>query len=266
MTEEVSTNVNSALRINQLVGAIVPDWTPRPNPASNPEYQVLQGKYCRLELFTSTTSHVTIQQLYDAFKPTEETHFTYLYYGPFETVDEFTEFLHTLQHPSSNTIVYIIIVNEVAVGFITYLRVNEKDGVIEIGHVNFSQQLARTRQATEASFLLMQYAFNILGYRRVEWTCNPLNEKSYRAALRLGFQYEGTWVKHSICKGHSADMAWFSLVDDEWPQIKQEIQRWLNADNFDVNGQQLSKLNSPQANLRNGKIPSSIDGKNNFSN
>ena len=159
--------------------------------------------------------------------------------------------------------VYLVIVNEVAIGFITYLRINEKDGTIEIGHVNFSQQLARTREATEASFLLIQYAFDVLGYRRVEWTCNPLNEKSYRAALRLGFQYEGRWLKHSICKDRSADMAWFSIVDDEWSLVKQEIQRWLKADNFDIDGQQLSKLNSAQANLRLIKTSTSINEKNN---
>jgi RimJ/RimL family protein N-acetyltransferase len=204
---------------------------------------------------------MTIQQLYDVFKPTEQTHFTYLDYGPFETVDQFTQFLHMLQQPSSNTVIYSILVNEIAVGFITYLRIDEANGAIEIGHVNFSQQLARTRPATEASFLLMQYAFDILGYRRVVWSCNPLNRKSYRAALRLGFQYEGIWLKMTVCKGRSADMAWFSIVDDEWSQVKQEIQRWLKPVNFDANGQQLSRLNSAEANPRSSKVSTSTDGK-----
>jgi RimJ/RimL family protein N-acetyltransferase len=240
--------------INQPLGDIVPNWTPRINPAANPEYQILHGQYCRVELFTPTTSSITIQQLYNAFKPTEQTHFTYLGYGPFETVDEFTQFLHNLREPSSNTVIYIIIVDEIAVGFITYLRIDENNGSIEIGHVNFSQQLACTRQATEASFLLMLYAFDTLGYRRVEWSCNPLNKKSYRAAVRLGFQFECTWLKMGICKGRTADMTWFSIVDDEWPQVKQEIQRWLNSANFDTNGQQLTRLNSAQANPRNRKL------------
>jgi RimJ/RimL family protein N-acetyltransferase len=259
MAQQIPADVSPVPVMNQLVGDIVPDWTPRVNPASNPEYQILRGQYCRLELLTSSTSSITIQQLYDAFKPTEQTHFTYLYYGPFETVDQFSQFLHTLQEPSSNTVVYIIIVNEIAVGFITYLRIDQNNGTIEIGHVNFSQQLARTREATEASFLLMQYAFDTLGYRRVEWTCNPRNKKSYVAALRLGFQYEGTWIKNSICKGRSADMAWFSIVDDEWIYVKHQIQRWLNKENFDINGQQLTKLNSAQANPRTNYISTSTN-------
>jgi RimJ/RimL family protein N-acetyltransferase len=256
MTQQVLVHDNTESMINQPVGPIVLNWTPCANPAANPEYRILCGQYCRVELFTPTTSSITIQQLYDAFKPTEQTHFTYLEYGPFATVDEFTQFLQMLREPSSSTVVYIIIVNEIAVGFITYLRIDEKNGAIEIGHVNFSQQLARTRQATEASALLMQHAFDILGYRRVVWSCNPLNKKSYRAALRLGFQYEGTWLKLGICKGRSADMAWFSIVDDEWPQVKQEIQRWLNPANFDANGQQLTSLNSAQANPRSSKTMS----------
>ena len=213
------------VKIDQPVGEIVPNWTSRANPASKPEYEILRGQYCRLELLNSATNPSTIEQLYNAFKPTERTHFTYLYYGPFESLDQFNEFLKSLQEGSMNTVVYIIIVNEIPVGFTTYLRINENNGTIEIGHVNFSQELARTRAATEANILLIEYAFDILGYRRVEWTCNPLNKKSYQAALRLGFQYEGTWLKHSICKQRSADMAWFSIIDEEWIPIKQEFNR-----------------------------------------
>ncbi|CAF5189200.1 unnamed protein product, partial [Rotaria sp. Silwood1] len=114
-------------------------------------------------------------------------------------------------------------------------------------------QLSRTRSATEANYLLLQYAFDILGYRRVEWKCNALNAKSRRAALRLGFQYEGTWIKSAVMKGRSRDNAWFSIVDDEWVQLKQEFQRWLNPTNFDSNGQQLTKLNAEKINPRSNK-------------
>jgi hypothetical protein len=55
------------------------------------------------------------------------------------------------------------------------------------------------------------------------------------------FLYEGTWMKADIHKGRSRDTAWFSIVDDEWPQVKQEFQRWLNPENFYINGQQLTK-------------------------
>jgi hypothetical protein len=98
--------------------------------------------------------------------------------------------------------------------------------------------------------LLLQYAFDILGYRRVEWTCYSLNTKSRRAALRLGYQYEGVWLKSEVCKGRSRDNAVFSIVDDEWILIKQEFQRWLSPANFDSHGQQSTKLNNAQINPR----------------
>ncbi|CAF3826353.1 unnamed protein product [Rotaria sp. Silwood1] len=96
------------------------------------------------------------------------------------------------------------------------------------------------------------------GYRRVEWICNALNVKSRRTALRLGFQYEGTWIKLAVIKGRSRDNSWFSIVDDEWVQLKQEFQRWLNPTIFDSNGQQLTKLNAAQFNPHSNKETDNI--------
>jgi len=247
MTEQVSNN-------NQSIGAIVPNWIPRSHPLSNSQYHTLQGQYCRLELLNSKTNDIVIQQLYDVFKPTEEIHFKYLAYGPFKSVDEFKKFVHKYEQPSMNTVFYTIFVNEIAVGFISYLRINSDHGTIEIGHVNFSQQLVRTRQGTEAIFLLLELAFDTFGYRRVEWKCNAFNIKSRQAAIRLGFQYEGTWLKSEVCKGRSRDNSWYSIVDDEWILIKQEFQRWLAPENFDSNFQQLTKLNAAQVNPRQSKL------------
>ena len=246
-------NLNSTTSTDQPLGDIVENWTPRLHPLSHPQCHTLQGQYCRLELLNSKTNENTIQQLYDAFKPTEQTHYTYLSYGPFQTINEFKEFINSKELPSSNTILYSILVNNVAVGFTSFIRVKPEPGTIEIGHLNYSEQLSQTRAATEASYLLLQCAFDILGYRRVEWKCNALNIKSRRAALRLGFQFEGVWIKARVDKGRSRDHAWFSIVDDEWVQLKPEFQRWLNSENFDSNGQQLTKLNAAQINPRTNK-------------
>ncbi len=68
----------------------------------------------------------------------------------------------------------IIFVNEIAVGFISYLTSNPGHGTIEIGNINFGEKLLRIRPATEAIFLMLQCAFDILGHQRVEWKCNAL--------------------------------------------------------------------------------------------
>src|SRR5438132_1047496 len=83
------------------------------------------------------------------------------------------------------------------------------------------------RGATEAMYLLARYVFEDLRYRRYEWKCNTRNEPSRRAALRLGFSFEGIFRQHMIVKGESRDTAWFAMLDSEWPARKQEFERWL---------------------------------------
>lgn len=100
----------------------------------------------------------------------------------------------------------------------------------------------KTRIATEAQFLLMQYVFDELGYRRYEWKCDSLNTPSRKAALRLGFTYEGTFRKAVVYKGRSRDTDWFSLIDTEWPNIKTQLQTWLSSKNFNETGQQILSI------------------------
>jgi len=255
MTEQTSNQTAVSDHMKQSLGDIVPNWTTRPHPRDNPQHRTLQGQYCRLELLNSKTNDTVFQQLYDAFKVTEAIHFTYLNRGPFESIDNLKQLATNKEKPSSNTVLYTILVNGIAVGCISYCEIFPDRGRLEIGSVVFSQQLARTRQATEAIFLLLEFAFGTLGYRRVQWKSNTLNMKSRRAARRFGFQYEGTFLKAGVFKDRSRDTAYYSMVDDEWPAVKQEFERWLNPNNFDADGQQLSKLNSEQVNSRQPKIP-----------
>ena len=105
-------------------------------------------------------------------------------------------------------------------------------GTIEIGHIWLSPGLQRTPAATEALVLLMRYAMDDLGYRRLEWKCNAANDASRRAALRLGFRFEGVFFNHQVFKGRNRDTAWFSILDEEWPAVRAAYATWLAADNF----------------------------------
>jgi RimJ/RimL family protein N-acetyltransferase len=129
-----------------------------------------------------------------------------------------------------------------ATGLCTLMRITPRDRVIEVGGLVFSTALQRTRAATEAMYLLARYAFEDLGNRRYEWKCNASNEASRRAALRLGFVYEGTFRQHQIVKGRNRDTAWFSMLDSEWPARKSEFERWLDEGNFDAGGRQRTAL------------------------
>lgn len=131
-----------------------------------------------------------------------------------------------------------------AVGVASYLRIEPGHRVIEVGNILFSPLLQRTPHATEAMYLMAKHAFEELGYRRYEWKCNALNAPSRRAALRLGFSFEGIFRQHMIIKGASRDTAWFAMLDTEWPRCKQAFEAWLDPANFRADGQQKRSLAS----------------------
>jgi RimJ/RimL family protein N-acetyltransferase len=136
-----------------------------------------------------------------------------------------------------------------AVGMATYLDIQPKAGVIEIGAIWFAPDVARTRRATESLFLMLCYAMDDLGYRRMQWRCNALNTKSRAAAKRLGFRFEGIWFNHMVVKGRNRDTAWYSILDTEWPAIRQRIETWLDPVNFDAAGMQRRSLSAMTAAL-----------------
>ena len=104
--------------------------------------------------------------------------------------------------------------------------------MIEIGHIWFGPELQKTPGGTEALFLMLCYALDGLKYRRMQWRCNSLNEKSRQAARRLGFRFEGIFYNHLIFKGKNRDTTWYSILDDEWPEVKKIISAWLEPSNF----------------------------------
>jgi len=133
-----------------------------------------------------------------------------------------------------------------AIGIICLMKIATDNRSVEIGHVLFGPTLQRTTAATEANYLLMKWAFEEGHYLRVEWKTNSFNEPSKRAALRLGFKFEGVFRKHMVVKGRRRDSAWFSILDDEWFSegkggVKAALEAWLSESNF-VEGKQIKKL------------------------
>jgi RimJ/RimL family protein N-acetyltransferase len=127
-------------------------------------------------------------------------------------------------------------------GIASYLRITPEHGVIEIGHIWFGLALQRTREATEAIFLLARHVFDDLGYRRLEWKCNAANEASRRAADRFGFTFEGIFRQHMVIKDRNRDTAWYAMLDHEWPEIRAAFESWLAPGNFDAEGRQRRRL------------------------
>jgi RimJ/RimL family protein N-acetyltransferase len=217
-----------------------------PTPAPRPGPVTLKGRYGRLEKLTP--AHAA--DLWAAFAGHDQV-WTYISTdGPFATAAEFVPFLEK-RAASDDPYAYAIIdPSDRAVGYLTLLRIEPAMRVIEVGHVLYSPALQRTPLGTETQYLLARYVFETLGYRRYEWKCNALNAPSWRAALRYGFSYEGTFRQHIIAKGRNRDNAWFSMLDSEWPARKRNFERWLAPDNFDSEGRQkisLAALNGQKA-------------------
>ena len=137
-----------------------------------------------------------------------------------------------------------------AVGRLALMRIDPAHGVIEVGHVLYAPSLQRSAHATEVQSLLARHVFEDLGYRRYEWKCNALNAPSRRAALRLGFRYEGVFRQHMVVKGVNRDSAWYSMLDSEWPARKAAFEAWLDPSNFTADGVQKTPLGGDRAERR----------------
>jgi RimJ/RimL family protein N-acetyltransferase len=209
------------------------------NGARPPERSKLEGELVRLEP-VDPPRHA--RDLFEASRGTDDI-WTYLAYGPFESLVAFTAWLQA-RAASSDPLFYTVVDRAAnsARGMASYLRMEPDHGVIEIGHIWFAPSLQRTRQATEAIFLLARHAFDDLGYRRLEWKCDSLNAPSRRAAERFGFTYEGIFRQHMIIKQRNRDTAWFSMIDVEWPSRRAAFEQWLSPNNFDLQGKQRRSL------------------------
>lgn len=226
----------------QPVGIAMPDWQAR----ARPQRVVLEGHYCRLEALNE--SH--IRMLWKAWSKAEDNRdWTYLGVGPFENEQQFAA--HIISAAASEDPLHFTVIDVQtghAMGTLSLMRIDPLNGVIEVGFVTFSPELKRSIQATQAHYLLMKYAFETLGYRRYEWKCDSLNAPSRRAALRLGFRFEGLFRQTIVYKGRTRDTAWFSIVDTEWPLIKATFEAWLSEENL-PQGQQQRSLASLRAQL-----------------
>jgi RimJ/RimL family protein N-acetyltransferase len=215
-------------------------------PARRPERAPLEGETVRLEP-VDPGRHAG-----DLFAASEGAPalWDYLAYGPFENQHVFTEWLK--ERASSRDPLFYAVVDRdsgTARGMASLMRIKPEHGVIEIGHIWFAPVLQRTREATEAIYLLARHSFDDLGYRRFEWKCDSLNQPSSRAAERFGFVYEGVFRQHMVIKDRNRDTAWFSILDSEWPAVRAAFEAWLSPENFDPEGQQRRSLaeirNSP---------------------
>jgi len=221
---------------DQPIGEPVPGWQRRPWPQA----RGLAGTYCRLEPLRAEHA----EPLYRAVvHGSDDRIWTYLTFGPYADAAGFGATVRgLLADAGMSSFAIVDVADAAAVGMASFLRIDPQAGSLEVGGILYAPRLQQTTAATEAISLLAGYAFDELGYRRLEWKCDALNEPSRRAAVRLGFRHEGVFRNATVYKGRNRDTAWFAITDADWPQVKAAHRRFLDPGNFDSDGRQRRSL------------------------
>ena len=210
-------------------------------PVGRPDRQPLRGRYVTLEPLDADRH---TDALFEAAQGEGSDPLLWLYMGtgPYRDVAQYREWAHTAADSADPLYYAAVPSGDDPAGQVTFMRMDPANGVIEIGSIWFAGRIQRSPATTEAIYLLAKHAFDDLGYRRLEWKCNARNARSRRAAERLGFTYEGTFRSHMVVRDRSRDTAWYSIIDEEWPNIRAAFETWLSPDNFDANGAQVRSL------------------------
>jgi RimJ/RimL family protein N-acetyltransferase len=211
-------------------------------PARRPDRTPLGGRYVLLRpVVASEDAEALFAQSHPPLA--DPGLWTYMPAGPYRDPDDLRSALEVAER-SEDPFFYTLVPlpDGRPSGIASYLRVTPEHGVIEIGHIWFGAALRRTTAASEVIYLLAENAFDALGYRRLEWKCDSLNEASRRAADRFGFRFEGVFRSHMVVKGRNRDTAWYAITEDEWPAIRGAFLAWLAPENRDGSGRQRRRL------------------------
>jgi RimJ/RimL family protein N-acetyltransferase len=115
-----------------------------------------------------------------------------------------------------------------AIGSTRYGNIDTGNRRVEIGWTWIARRWQHTGVNTEAKLLLLTHVFETLGYIRVEFKTDSINNQSRNALLRIGAKEEGALRNHMIAPGgrirHSV---YYSIVDLEWKNVKRELVKKL---------------------------------------
>ncbi len=214
-----------------------------PTQLQRPKTEIYDGKLVSLapvnpendidELFECSHGNAEFEQLW-----------TYMPYGPFAGPDEMR--VQYLDSCATSTDPQFLTVTDKTSGLkrgvVSFLNIVPNHLTIELGHIWYSPLVQRSKVNTEVIHLMLCESFDRINYRRVEWKCNALNIRSRAAAQRLGFSFEGIFYKHFINKGRNRDTAWFAMLDDDWSNIKSNMEKFLYGEDESFS---LTKANRP---------------------
>ena len=217
--------------LGQPIGAEIPGWQTRPRPPR----LALDGRTCRLEPLEPVRHGADLHAANSADRAGAM--WAYLPYGPFQSEESYVAWVRDAAL-SKDPLFYAVIdrASGKPVGVASYLRIDPKNGVVEVGHIAYAPALQKTVAASEAQFLMMRRAFDELVVEAAKSLQND----------------EGTFRQAAVVKGRNRDTAWFSLLDTEWPAVRTGFEAWLDPSNFE-DGQQRRSLGHLIAAARAGE-------------
>ena len=212
-------------------------WTPRERPSSAP----VTGRHVAIVPFNRAAHEAPLWDAFGGLAANE-----LLYHFGWRHMDRAADLGAILEGLNAGhgfvTCVFAHPETAAIMGMASYMRIDEQNGVCEVGCIAHGAPMARSPASTEAHYLMARRVFDELGYRRYEWKLNNPNQASHRAARRFGFVFEGVFRQHAVKPYGNRDTAWYAMLDGEWPAVRQAMERWLAPANFDTRGRQRRTL------------------------
>lgn len=131
-----------------------------------------------------------------------------------------------VDYGKNNLVMYVIIDNKTqqVIGTSSLYEISFRHKRLEMGSSWLAKSYHGSQYNASAKFLLIDTLINQLGFNRIQWKTDALNEKSKAAMTKLGFKFEGTLYRHAVTyTGRVRDSLVFAVTDVTWPEIKQII-------------------------------------------
>ncbi len=162
----------------------------------------------------------------------DETIWRWMPYGPVTTPERMRAWVEEIlsRQARGTDLVFAVIhlASGRAVGSTRYMDIRPEHRGLEIGGTWYGLAHRRTAVNTECKYLLLGHAFETLGCVRVQLKTDQRNEPSQRAIERIGAVREGVLRQHMIMPdGYVRSSVLYSILDREWPAVKQQLERKL---------------------------------------
>jgi N-acetyltransferase len=130
--------------------------------------------------------------------------------------------------PDAASVAFATCIDGTPLGSTSYLAVRPEHRVVEIGNTWLSPSAWGGGANIEAKLLMLRHAFEVADFLRVEFKTDALNERARAALAALPAQFEGIHRRHMLVRGgHRRDSAWYSVIDDDWPEVRANLERRL---------------------------------------